>query len=169
MRTLYLLRHVKSDWSDPALADDERPLAPRGRRAGKRLAGHFRTLGIEPELVLCSPAERTRQTLELIRPALGKKPTVTFDDTLYGATGDVLIARLSAVAGRVKSLLVIGHNPGLHELALRLAADGEGRERLQEKFPTGALATLAIRGPSWAGLERGGADLTALVFPRDLG
>jgi phosphohistidine phosphatase len=71
MHTLYLLRHAKSSWADPALPDYQRPLAPRGLRDVKRIARHLVRLGIEPELVLCSSAERTRETLELIRPALG--------------------------------------------------------------------------------------------------
>ena len=166
MRTLYLLRHAKSSWDDPALPDDKRPLAPRGRRDGKRIAEHLRRQGIEPELVLCSSAVRTRETLELVRPALGGA-SVVVEDELYGASADRLLARIRLVPGEAESVLVIGHNPGLHELALVLASDGDELGRLEEMFPTGALATLALAEP-WGGVARGGATLTAYVVPKQL-
>ena len=156
MRTLYLLRHAKSSWADPTLPDDRRPLAPRGRRDGKRIAEHLRRQEIEPELVLCSSAARTRETLELLRPALGGA-TVVVEDELYGASADRLLARVRLVPDEVGSVLVIGHNPGLHELG-----------RLQEKFPTAALATLALAEP-WGRVAPGGATLTAYVVPKQLG
>ncbi len=167
MRTLYLLRHAKSSWEDPGLADDERPLAPRGRRDGKRIAEHLRRQEIEFELVLCSSAARTRQTLELLRPALGGA-TVLVENELYGASSDQLLARIRLVPDEVACVLVIGHNPGLHELALALASAGDGLERLEEKFPTAALATLAPAEP-WGRVAPGGATLTAYVVPKQLG
>jgi len=167
VRTLYLLRHAKSSWDDPALPDDQRPLAPRGRRDGKRIAEHLRREEIEPELVLCSSAARTRETLELLRPALGGA-TILVEDELYGASSDQLLARIRLVPDEVTSVLVIGHNPGLHELALALAAAGDELERLEEKFPTAALATLASTEP-WGRVAPGGATLTAYVVPKQLG
>ena len=132
MHTLYLLRHAKSSWSDPTLPDEERPLAPRGRRDAKRVAEHLVQLGIEPELVLCSSARRTRETLELIRPALDATTSVALEAELYAATADTLLEHLRAVPDGVASVLLIGHNPGLQDLALLLAV---GRRR-----------TLAARG-----------------------
>jgi phosphohistidine phosphatase len=82
MHTVYLLRHAKSSWSDPTLADQDRPLARRGRRDAKRVAEHLVRLGIEPELVLCSASERTRETLELVRPAFGVTSTVGLEEGL---------------------------------------------------------------------------------------
>jgi len=165
--TLYLLRHAKSSWADSALADHERPLAPRGRRDGKRIAEHLRRQEIEPELVLCSSAARTRETLGLLRPALGDA-TVVVEDELYGASSDQLLARIRLVPDEVASVLVIGHNPGLHELALALAAAGDERERLEEKFPTAALATLTPAEP-WGRVAPRGATLTAYVVPKQFG
>ena len=164
MRSLYLLRYAKSSWDDPALADHDRPLAPRGRRDGKLIAEHMRSEGIEPELVLCSSAVRTQETLELIQPALART-TVAVEDELYGASPDELLGRIRAVPDEVASVLVIGHNPGLHQLALVLAASGGERDRLREKFPTAALATLAFRGSSVA---PGSATLAAYVVPKQL-
>src|SRR5438876_5692831 len=155
--TLYLLRHAKSSWADPALADRDRPLAPRGRRDAKRIAKHLAGLGIEPELVLCSPAERTRQTFELIRPALGASSKVKLEAKLYAASSDELLERIRAVPESVASVMLIGHNPGLQDLALLLASDGAERERLEAKFPTAALATLTLPDTAWRRLSEAGA------------
>ena len=168
MRTLYLLRHAKSSWSDPALPDDERPLAPRGRRDAERIATHLRELGIAPELVLCSPTERTRQTLELVRPALAASTTVRLEPGLYPGWPDELLEQLHAVPDPVASVMLIGHNPGLQELALSLVTRGADLQRLRAKFPTAALATLTIAQATWAELSRNDAVLTAFVVPRQL-
>lgn len=166
MHTLYLLRHAKSSWDDPALADHERPLASRGRRDGKRVAEHLRRQEIAPELVLCSSAARTRETLELVRPALGGA-TVVVEDELYGASSDRLLERIRLVPDEVSSVMVIAHNPGLQDLALVLASTGDGLERLEEKFPTAALATLAL-ATGWGRVAPGSTTLTAYVVPKQL-
>ena len=167
MRTLYLGRHAKSSWSDPTLPDFERPLARRGRRDAKRVAAHLRRCGIEPALILCSSAARTRETLELLRPALGEA-RIRIEDELYARSGDGLRERLRAVDDAVDSVMVIGHNPGLQDLALALASTGAELERLQVKFPTGALATLAVPRATWSELAAGDAELAAYVVPRQL-
>jgi phosphohistidine phosphatase len=163
---LYLLRHAKSSWDDPTLADRERPLAPRGRRDAKLIAEHLRRTGFEPELVLCSSAVRTRETLELVRPALGDA-TVVFEEELYGASSEELVARIRVVPDAVESVMVIGHNPGLHELALFLASAGDELERLEVKFPTAALATFDLP-KSWSELAPAEATLAAYVVPKQL-
>ena len=168
MRSLYLLRHAKSSWADPTLPDHERPLAPRGRRDARRIAGHLLELGIEPELVLCSTAVRTRETLELIRPALDDA-TVTLDAALYAAWAETLLEHVREVPEERTSVMLIGHNPGLQDLALTLAAPGRERERLEAKFPTAALATLTIPTATWKGLSPGDAVLAAYVVPKQLG
>jgi phosphohistidine phosphatase len=168
MHTLYLLRHAKSSWSDPALPDEQRPLAPRGRRDAKRVAKHLVQLGIEPELVLCSSAQRTRETLELVRPALGATTSVVLEGELYAATADQLVERLHAVPDGVASVLLIGHNPGLQDLALLLASAGAELARLEAKFPTAALATLALPKGTWKELSETDAVLAAFVVPKQL-
>jgi phosphohistidine phosphatase len=163
---LYLLRHAKSSWADPTLADHERPLAERGRRDAKRIAKHLRRLGSEPELILCSSAVRTRETLELLRPAV---PTsaVDIEEDLYAASSDELLARLRLVPDAVSSVMLIGHNPGLQQLALGLASAGAELERLEAKFPTAALATFAL-AKSWSRLAPAEATLEAYVVPKQL-
>ncbi|MDP9482171.1 MAG: histidine phosphatase family protein, partial [Chloroflexota bacterium] len=118
-------------------------------------------------LVLCSPARRARETLE----RLGLSGAETHvEDELYGAEREDLLARLHEVPEATISAAVIGHNPGMHDLAIELAGSGldEQAERVREKFPTGAVAVFAFDGP-WRDLERGRATLTSFVVPREIG
>jgi phosphohistidine phosphatase len=167
VKTLHLLRHAKSSWDDETLADHERPLAPRGTRDAGLIAAHLgATLPAGVELVLCSTAVRTRQTLDLVAPDLGD-PQVEYDDAIYGASAGGLMERLRSVPADVESVLVIGHNPAMHDLALELASTGARLPKLATKFPTCAVATLAMAGP-WSALEDGDAELTAFVIPKQL-
>jgi phosphohistidine phosphatase len=161
-RRLILLRHAKSSWTDPVLADHERPLNPRGRRAAARMGRYLREEGIVPDVVLCSSARRTRETLELL--GLDRPVDVAVEDELYGADADALLARLRRVGDAVASVLLIGHNPGTQELALVLTGDDE---RL-DSFPTAALADLRLSAVTWADLRPGAATLQAFVLPRQL-
>jgi phosphohistidine phosphatase len=130
--TLYLLRHAKSSWDEPGLADFDRPLSRRGRRNAAVLATHLSEKAIEAELVLCSPARRARETAE----ALGLE--AHFEAGLYGASSDELARRLAALPGSVDSAMLVGHNPGLEELGRALGAEGRMR--------TGELWTFALDG-----------------------
>jgi phosphohistidine phosphatase len=168
MHTLYLLRHAKSSWSDPTLADEQRPLAPRGRRDAKRIAAHLVQLGIKPDLILCSAAERTRQTLEPLRAVLGATSTLSLETELYAASLEELLERIRLIPEEVTSLMLIGHNPGLQDLALALASTGPELARLKRKFPTAALATLTLPETSWRELAEGDAQLASYVVPEQL-
>jgi phosphohistidine phosphatase len=167
MKQLLLLRHAKSSWDDPKLADHDRPLARRGRRAAKLIAQHLRGEGLTPALVLCSSARRTRETLERIRPALVDDIAVDVAGDLYAASPQRLLERLQAVGEDVDSVLLIGHNPGLEQLAVSLAGRGDKLPAVERKFPTAALATLEFAG-SWAELRPGAATLTGFVTPKQL-
>ena len=167
MKRLYLLRHAKSSWKDTSLHDHDRPLAGRGRRAAKAIARHMRAHDMEPELVLCSTARRARETLEGIEPSLAAA-AVEVEPDLYAASAPALLDRLRTVPDTVESVMVIGHNPGLQELALELARPAEARSELAAKYPTAALATLAFEALSWQELDRDTAELVELVRPRDL-
>jgi phosphohistidine phosphatase len=170
-RRLYVLRHAKSSWEAASLPDHERPLSSRGRRAAALIAEHVRRTGIAPEQVLCSSSTRTRETL---RGVLGDVPAAIEPD-LYSAGCGELIARLRRVPDEVESVMLIGHNPGLQTLVLKLARDagepasaGESaREQIERKFPTGALATLELDGP-WSTLAGREARLVDYVRPRAL-
>jgi phosphohistidine phosphatase len=163
-----LLRHGKSSWSDSTLADVDRPLAPRGERASRKLAKYIRRQRIQPALVLCSPSRRTRQTLEAVEASLGKRCAVKVVPELYGASEHELLEQLRALPDSIRSVMLIGHNPGLHNLALVLASRGADLLQLGEKFPTGALATLVVRSEGWTALGPGAAELVDYVVPKQL-
>jgi phosphohistidine phosphatase len=130
---------------------------------------HLRKADIRPDLVICSPARRTRQTLAEIEPALGDV-TVQIEPEVYSGGAAALADLVSRTPDSVSSLMLIGHNPGLQDLALSLAAAGSEAllARLDEKFPTGALAVIAMPGRTWRQLEQGGGTLEDLVVPREL-
>lgn len=150
------------------LADHDRPLGARGRRAGDLMAAHLRSAGIAPQLVLCSTSARTRETLARIAAVLDPAPVVLFERGLYGASADSLLARLRAVRDEVGSVMLIAHSSGIEDLALLLARRGGDLGALREKFPTGALATLAFSG-RWRSLGPREAELVSFVTPRALG
>lgn len=168
-RVLYVLRHAKSSWDDPGLEDHDRPLASRGRRATDVLAKHVRSSRITPGVVLCSSARRTRETLEGIAPP----GQWLIEPELYAATPGAVLARLQELPDTLQSAMVIGHNPAMQVLVLRLAttreAASEGTDLgdVKRKFPTGALATLSF-DCSWRELAPGAASLAAYVRPRQL-
>lgn len=171
MRQLMLLRHAKSAWDDPALDDRDRPLNARGQLAAAGLRTVMETVGLRPDLVLVSPAVRTVQTLAALTPWPKPAPKVEMIEALYLADVERLMAIVRAIPADCAHVLVIGHNPGLHELAMQLPApDGpasEDERRLLEGFPTGALAEFAVAA-EWAELRAGAGRLRRFVDPRDL-
>jgi phosphohistidine phosphatase len=168
-RILYLLRHAKSSWSDETLDDHDRPLAERGKVAVERLRRHLTGAGIAPDLVLCSSARRTVMTLDGIKAALPADTQTQIEAGLYGAPSGRLLNRLHEVSDDVADVMLIGHNPGIEDLATALigSGDAEPRRRLADKFPTGALATLSFNSP-WSGLAPSAARLESFVVPREL-
>ena len=160
-KLLLLLRHAKSSWDDPGLADHDRPLAARGHKAAKRIGARLRTDQTPVDLVLCSSARRARETVDLVAPP-GK---IEIEDGLYGASADELLKRLRHVDDAVTSVMVVGHNPAMQELALKLLPDADGETI--GKFPTGALATLTLSG-SWSSLAPQRAELVTFLRPREL-
>ena len=137
-RLLYVVRHAKSSWKDEALDDLDRPLSPRGRRAVGLLSARFRRSGLSPALVLCSPARRTLETYEGIRAGFADDADMWTDEALYGADVGDLLDVIRSVPEAVPSLMVIGHNPGLQDLVLRLASAGSDQgsiARCGRSFP----------------------------------
>lgn len=169
MRTLLLLRHAKSDWDDERQADHERPLAPRGVRAARRMGAHLAESGVAPDLVLCSTARRAVETWRLAAAELGGDCALELDAELYLAAPARILERVHRVPDRCRTLLVVGHNPGFQELALQLA----GGQRTAAgarigKFPTAALARFALPRGSWRELAPGRTRLEAFVRPSEL-
>ena len=168
MKTLHLLRHAKSSWSDLELEDHERPLSKRGRDAAKAMAKYMDDEAIAPDVVLCSTAVRARETLKPIAKRL-KPAKVVFARGIYEVAQRQLWRFLRALPEQADTVLMIGHNPGLHDLAVALAAadSGDCLRLLQGKFPTGALATFSLDG-RWKDLRPRGASLVSFIRPREL-
>ncbi|MEI6559368.1 MAG: histidine phosphatase family protein [Rhodospirillaceae bacterium] len=170
MKTLSLLRHAKSSWENPGLADRERPLEPRGRKAATAVGHHLALAGKPPQLVLCSPALRTTETLERVLAALGAdvQPVVEIREALYLGGGETLLETVQGLPAELDHVLLVAHDPDLHELALLLAGSGEPGPlaALKRKFPTGALAVFGLA--DWREAGPGAGRLKEFVRPRDL-
>ena len=172
MRQLLLLRHAKSSWDERDQPDHARPLNPRGQQAAAAMRTAMTGLGLVPDLILVSTARRTQQTRLALEP-WPETPLLDELDTLYLASAETMLAIMRETRETVRSLLLIGHNPGLHELAIVLAgpasltqADPDAR-RLAEGFPSGALTEFTIPGP-WQTLAPGAGRLVRFIAPRDL-
>ncbi|MBV8868361.1 MAG: histidine phosphatase family protein [Acetobacteraceae bacterium] len=170
MHQLLLLRHAKAVAAEGKAADRDRPLSPVGRQAMVAMRAAMRDLGLAPDLILVSTARRTLETLEALEP-WDDTPLVDTLDQLYLATPAQMLAELHRVAETVRGVMVIGHNPGLQELAVSLAGgpggDTEAARRAAEGFPTAALAEFSVAG-TWGQLDRRAARLVRLIRPRDL-
>src|SRR5438132_1301719 len=167
-RRVYLLRHAKSSWDNAHLSDHERPLAARGRRDAARVATHLARGDAVPQLVLCSSAARTRETLEYLQDALGSAEVRLLDE-LYGADEEDVFDLLRGLETRVSSVMVVGHNPTIEELAVSLAGDDSpALARMRSKFPTAGLAILAFALDPCRNLTPGTGRLVDFVIPRDL-
>jgi phosphohistidine phosphatase len=170
MKTLHLLRHAKSRRDDPKLDDHERPLSPRGIEDGMAVAEHCAKAGVRPDLILCSSSVRTRATLALLLPYL-PVAQILVERGLYLAPADHLLERVRALDDAGASVLVIGHNDGIHDFARMLPGDrGDAalRVRLGAKFPTSALASVRFDVTAWRQVAPGRGTLTGFVIPKDL-
>lgn len=174
MKVLYILRHGKSSVAPPGGSDEARPLSSRGICAAHAMGEEFARRGWKPACALVSAAERTRQTFEnfargYARAGGGGIPA-TFDRALYLAEAGRVLDEIGLLGRDVPSVLVIGHNPGLHELALRLAGRNEDRlhDRIAAKFPTCALAVVELGIEDWSDTAPRNARLADVVFPGDL-
>ena len=149
--------------------DFQRPLNPRGRKAAPAMGAFMQREGIGPDLILCSAANRTRETLAHILSSLDGDIAIRVEKSLYLASADSLLSRLKTVASEMNRVMVIGHNPGLQDLALLLAGPGneEDLARIRGKFPTAALAELTFR-KSWADLAPDSGKLVQFTTPRAL-
>jgi phosphohistidine phosphatase len=163
-RRLILLRHAKSDWPD--VPDRDRPLAKRGRRDAPKIGRWLREHGYLPDTVICSDARRTRQTWDRVERELGGSPSVTFEPRAYAASATTLLYLVMELPATSRTALLIGHNPGVSELATSLALPPDGDDA-PIRFPTAAVAVLDFPG-DWADLAPGQARLTDFTTPADL-
>lgn len=168
MKQLTLLRHGKSDWNDCSLSDFERPLKPRGRRDAMRMGEHLASPDLAPDLIVCSPAARARQTALLFAEAVGYDEDIQWDKRIYGADGVELMAVLRQLPEDVDNVVLIGHNPGLEELVERLAAGSPNFAIVGVRLPTAAAAHILLDLNSWSEAQTGCGRLDWLITPADL-
>ena len=171
MLKLSLLRHAKSSWDDPELPDHDRPLARRGTRDAPRMGARMLADGLVPDLIMCSGAVRARATLTMVLAEWAQaRPRIVYDDALYLAEPRALLARLATLGGTCQHVLLVGHNPGLHALALELTGAGERRElaHLALGFPTAALASIEFAAGRWGEIAPGQGRLRLFVTPKQL-
>jgi phosphohistidine phosphatase len=170
MLTLMLLRHAKSSWDDGSLRDFDRPLAPRGESAAPRIGAYMAEQGLAPQLILCSPAVRTRQTVDLVLPHLEGDPTVVYEDRFYLAAPSVLLARLRRIEAKVRRVMIVGHDPGMQGLTLDLSGSGDPEllEAVAAKFPTAGLAVIRFKAKDWAKVGPGSGRLELFTTPKTL-
>ncbi|MEO6388504.1 MAG: histidine phosphatase family protein [Croceibacterium sp.] len=167
MKTLGLLRHAKSDWDDVALRDFDRGLNDRGRRGAAVMGGHIRSHGVHYDLLLASPAERVKRTLDATRLHV----PVTWAEHAYLADSDALLELLRAVDSDPAAVMLVGHNPGLQELIFDLVSPEHENDLFSaaaEKYPTATYAVLELDVDDWAQCEPGCGRLVHLARPRDL-
>lgn len=160
MKTLYILRHAKSSWTDPALADFDRPLNERGRQAAPFMGELMRKNGLAPEVVICSPAVRAAETASAAMTAGGFEGAMMLEHRIYEASPHTLAQVVTEIADSYDSAMVVGHNPGMEGLIRYLTG------RL-ESMPTAALAVIYLDVQSWKSVDDGCGDLRRVYRPKE--
>jgi phosphohistidine phosphatase len=171
MKTLTLMRHAMSSWEDAGIRDFDRPLNDKGRRAARVMGEALAGTAISFDHVLASPARRVVETIEGVEAGLGRplEPAPLFEPRVYLASAYTLLELAQAFPDTAKRALIIGHNPGLEDLALLLTPPGgELRAAIEEKYPTATVAELRFNVERWAEVAEGSAALVRFTRPRDL-
>jgi phosphohistidine phosphatase len=170
MRRLLLLRHAKAERSEPGTKDISRVLIDRGRKDAARIGTYMAAHALVPDRVILSPAARTQETWKYAAAAFHPAPAAMSAERVYDATPHDILAIIKDTPASVHTLLVIGHNPGLHEFALMLIASGDidARERLREKLPTSGLIIIDFAFDNWSKLHPQSGRLERFVSPRSL-
>ena len=170
MKRLAVLRHAKSSWADPGMEDFDRPLNDRGRKAARLVGGELERRALRFDLVLASTAARVRETLAGLQETYALGGAIRFEPRIYEAGGRTLDELVGGLPDACDSVLLVGHNPGLHELLLDLTdRDGRGhRDRVREGYPTGALAIVELPVKAWSEVKSGSGEMVELILPRDL-
>jgi phosphohistidine phosphatase len=170
MPVLYLLRHGNAGFGGPGQDDHDRALNQAGERAALLVGQYLAKSAVRPDLVLCSTAQRTRRTWELVASCLPAPPEARFERALYLCSAPILQQQIRALPNWVETAMIVAHNPGLHEISLFYSGTGDGDliNRLQLDFPPAGLAALQFEQP-WAEIDRRAGCLQTYVIPRDLG
>jgi len=170
MLRLLLLRHAKSSWSDPGVADIDRTLTSRGRKAAAAMAKAIAGRELIPDRVLCSPARRARETLAALLPELGDEGRIAIVDSLYQPPGGDYLGIVKQHGAGAGTLMVIGHNPAIQATAVRLIGGGEPglAQEISAKYPTAGLAVIGFDIDDWAAASPHSGHVSAFIKPRDL-
>jgi phosphohistidine phosphatase len=167
MRRLILLRHAKTERAEPGERDRDRTLTKRGRADASAIGAYMARHGLVPDVALVSPAKRAQETWALLAQAFAKAPKLVNEERIYNADTEALIEVIGAARG-AHCLIVVGHNPGLHDAAVQLIASGdvEARERVAEKLPTAGLVVIDLAFDDWSKLHRHAGRLERYVTPK---
>jgi phosphohistidine phosphatase len=167
MRRLMLLRHAKTERAQPGEPDRERRLTKRGRADAPVTGAYMARHGLVPDLAMISPAARAQETWKLVAACFAPAPAAVSEERIYNASAGALMALIAEIR-RPHSLLLVGHNPGIHDLAIQLiaAGDAQARERVTEKLPTAGLVVIDLAFDDWSRLRAGGGRLERFVSPR---
>jgi phosphohistidine phosphatase len=171
MRRLLLLRHAKSEAAEPGQKDFARALAGRGRAAASLIGNYLARHGLRPDHALVSPARRTRETADLVLAAFGASaPAMRLEPRIYEASPKALLEVLHEAPDDAHTLLLVGHNPGMQQLADSLIAAGDvnARQSLVEKFPTAALAVIDLAVDAWSEAALNSGRLDRFITPKSL-
>jgi phosphohistidine phosphatase len=161
MKQLFLLRHAKSSWDDLNLDDFDRPLNDRGKKAAPLMGKVIRERKLKPDLILCSPSKRTKQTIKLVSEAAEFKTKVAFEERIYEASSAQLLEVLKEQGGKSDAILLVGHNPGMADLLTTLTG-------ALEPFPTAALAAIDLDIEKWKAITGSAGKLRWIVRPKEL-
>jgi phosphohistidine phosphatase len=169
-KRLILLRHAKSAWDNPSVADFDRPLSNRGRKAAPLVGAYLGRRGLVPGLVLASSAKRAAETLDLVSAGWQTKPTVRKLKSLYLAMPREMLRRVQAVGKEPDCVMLVGHNPGIADLANWLCSHGKAEQRanLARKFPTGAVAVIDFDVDDWAEVDAEAGNLVEFATPKQI-
>jgi phosphohistidine phosphatase len=170
MKTLILMRHAKSAWDDARQKDIDRPLNSRGRKSAPQMGAWLAAEGYRPDVVLCSNAARTRETLELVKPSLPAGVRIEYLRALYLAPPREMLTEIGKLPPTAATVMLLGHNPGIGSLCSLLAGGGDAKAlaHMHGKFPTAAIAVLRFEVAQWSDLAPGSGTLLAFQRPRDL-
>lgn len=170
MKRLTVMRHAKSSWKDRELDDFDRPLNNRGRKAARRMGREMADRGMHFDLVLASPAARIRETIDCVQEHFKFDSPIRFEERIYLARVAELVELVQALPDDVNSALLVGHNTSAERLVTKLAKDDEAglRARVEQKFPTAALAAIDLPVQSWSEVDPGEGRIAELIYPADL-
>lgn len=160
MKTLYLLRHAKSNWDDSSVSDFDRTLNSRGEKAAPFVGSLMKDRGMIPEAIISSPAKRAKQTAKLVAKAAEFPSKLVFDERIYEASTARLLAVMSEIADDIDSALLVGHNPGMESLIWYLTGK-------MEPMPTAALAVIELNIDRWSNVAEGSGSLESVIRPKD--